>query len=139
MRYCIDTNVFIRLFVEENKRMTRECAAFFDWVEQTQADAFTPSCVHAEIVWVLSSVYRLPRTKIAGLIETIMAAGISIEDTTDMAVAISWYRETRVKFIDCLIAAQRPVLAGQAVVVSYDKEFDKLGIRRVEPAQVIKK
>ena len=41
------------------------------------------------------------------------------------------------KFIDALIASHKSIQEEAAVIVSYDKDFDKLGILRKEPKDII--
>jgi len=43
------------------------------------------------------------------------------------------YSSKNVKFIDAMIASVDQIVSGSWVVVSYDKDFDKLGVKRAEP------
>ena len=52
-------------------------------------------------------------------------------------MAIELFEMYSVKFIDCLLASSKLVQKGDAVILSYDRDFDKLGVRRVEPKDIL--
>lgn len=54
-----------------------------------------------------------------------------------MREAIDLYQKHNIKFVDALIASHPKMQNKEIVVVSYDKDFDKLGIKRQEPAEVL--
>ncbi len=51
----------------------------------------------------------------------------------DFKVALKIYAEKNVKFIDALIASIPQIQAKEWTVISYDRDFDKIGINRKEP------
>ena len=64
---------------------------------------------------------------------------ISYDNRFDISVAISLYAAQSVKFADALIASHPLLRQGKLIVVSYDADFDKLGVKRVEPEAIVKK
>lgn len=69
----------------------------------------------------------------------IAIAGLRIYDDLSIHKAVELFEEHNVKFVDCLLASSKLIQEGKAVIVSYDREFDKLGIRRLEPRDVLRK
>lgn len=46
------------------------------------------------------------------------------------------YTRIKVKFIDAMIANVRQIKSKKWAVVTYDKEFDKLGVLKMEPGNI---
>lgn len=136
MRYFLDTNIFLRFLIEENKKTFNDCQRLFSLIEQWKIKAFTSSYVMAEIVWVLLSFYKFDKNKIIEALRVSQAAGISINDQADFNLALTLFEKYNVKFIDCLIASQKAVQNKKVAIVSYDQDFDKFGVKRIEPDQI---
>ncbi len=139
MIYFVDTNIFLRFLVADdtNHHMRKECAAFFSRVKDGHIRAITSSHVLAEIVWVLHGFYQFSKQHIISAVHAGIGIGIDIQDGTDTARALWLYERYNVKFIDCLIASHPAIIKGDVIVVSYDKDFDTLGVIRKEPRQIV--
>ncbi len=89
----------------------------------------------AEVVWVLTSFYRVPRAAVADAVARLVALdGIRMPDKTVVESALGIFGRLNVKFIDALLAA-KILRAGQTEIWSFDRDFDRIrGIRRREPA-----
>lgn len=136
----IDTNVFLRVFVKEDEYMFQASRGVLDLIVKGVIAAYTNTIVLTEIQFVLTTVYRHQRIKIKEALEAVLSVpNIKIIDDTDARLAIATYGKTNIKFTDCLLASSKLIQEGKAAIVSYDRDFDKLGIRRVEPSEVIKK
>ena len=135
--YFIDSNVFLRVLVKEDETSFRSCVKLLEKVNNKKMQALTSDLVLAEVSWVLNSYYDFSKLKVISALEGIVnLTGLKIKNTTDISTAIDLYKNNKVKFIDALIASDK-MLALNGIVISYDKDFDKLGIKRKEPAQVI--
>lgn len=136
----IDTNIFLRILVKENDRMFAECTEVMHLVARGDIVAYTSTLVLAEIHYVLSSLYKRSRQSITDALQAVLAfPKLSVVDDNKMVSAMGYYQATRVKFTDCVIASSEKVQKKIAVILSYDRDFDKLGIRRVEPRDFLKK
>lgn len=118
--------------------MFEDCRRLFGLIEKGKIEATASSYIFGEIVWVLQGFYRFPKLKIASALKTFVARGIRLEDKTNMMLAIQLFEKYPVKFIDCLIVSLPKIQRGEMTIVSFDKDFDKLGVKRVEPRQIIK-
>ena len=138
--FFVDTNIFIRFFAEDNAIMARECDEFFIACSEENITIVISHAVLAEIVWVLTSRYTISRVDVADLIKRIVSfQNIVIDNDTDISTAVEVFANRSVKFIDALIASNPKIASGELPIVSYDKDFDTLGVKRLEPAQVLKR
>lgn len=138
MKYFLDTNIFIRVLELENKKIFNECHKVLDLVKNLKIKAYTSSTVLSEIVWVLGSSYNESREKIlTGLSSILKLNNLKIIDNYDLSKALELYSDFSVKFIDALIASNPEIQAKKMTVVSYDKDFDKLKVKRLEPKDLL--
>jgi len=136
----IDANIFLRLFVRENEVLFLETQEFFRLVEQGTIDAFVPTVAVAEVLFVLSSWYKVSKDGTIALLNRITTSpGIEIFDDLDLRVAVTLYQKSNVKFIDCLLASSNRIQKGEAAILSYDRDFGKLKVKHLEPGQLFKK
>jgi predicted nucleic acid-binding protein len=137
MIYFLDTNIFLRFLIIDDKKAHNECKALFELIEDKKVRATTSSIVFAEIVWVLGSFYKFPKSKINEALLSFIRIGIGFSEGIDMLQAMNGYETHNVKFIDALISANRIFMKSKAIIVSYDKDFDKLNMQRVTPNKII--
>ena len=138
MEYFIDTNIFLRVLEFENNKIFEECAKVLDLVRSSKIKAYTSTTVLAEIVWVLGSTYHESKAKIAKSISGIVKLNnLKIKDDFDLAKTVELFSKRSVKFIDALIATNPKIQAKKWAIVSYDKDFDKLGVIRKEPQDIV--
>ena len=138
MKYFIDTNIFIRVLELEDKRIFNECSKILNLVKDSKIKAYIPTSALAEIAWVLDSAYNEPKSKISKSIDGIIKLNnLKIRDEFDLSKTVNLFANNSVKFIDALIASNPEIQSKQTIVISYDKDFDKLGVIRKEPSQII--
>lgn len=139
MKYYLDTNVFLRFLIADDTMAHESCQELFRLIEARRIKAVTSPLVFAEIVWVLGSFYKFPRLKISDALAILARSPISFDNRCDLLSAIEAYASHPVKFIDALIASHPLLRQGKSVLISYDKDFDRLNIKRMEPQEVIGK
>lgn len=140
MIYFIDTNIFLRVLIKESEEIFEECEKFLNLIHQNKIEAFTSTIILSEIDWVLESFYKFPKEKvIEGLSSILKLKNLKIIDKFDLLLAIEIYERYPVKFIDTLIASNPKIFKKEVIVVSYDKDFDKIGVKRMTPGRLIKK
>jgi predicted nucleic acid-binding protein len=138
MKYFIDTNIFLRLLLEDNTQY-EDCFLFLNAVSSGQVEGITSSLVYAEIAFTLRSFYSLSKENIVKSLEIIRNVNnIDICNQINNDLSIELFKNYNIKFIDATMASIREIKEGQWVIVSYDKDFDKIkGVRRMEPAEVL--
>ena len=136
-RYFIDTNVFIDIVMKRDERRFKECSRLFGQIKANKIKAATGNVVLAELIWTLKSFYGVEKDEIARRIKGIIQLrGIKFIDDYDSMRAINLYQNNSIKFVDALIASIRPIQEKKWTVVSFDKDFDKIGVNRKEPGQI---
>ncbi|PIS38820.1 MAG: hypothetical protein COT34_01700 [Candidatus Nealsonbacteria bacterium CG08_land_8_20_14_0_20_43_11] len=136
--YFIDSNVFLRPIVKDDQKKLSDCEKFFKQIEKFGPISFISDAVLAEIAWVLRSFYKLERETIAGsLVRIINIKNIRILNGFKAREAIDLYQKHSIKFVDALIASHPKIQSKKMVVISYDKDFDKLGVKRQTPGEVL--
>lgn len=139
MPYFVDTNIFLRVLIKENNLSFRESQAFLKLIKNRQITAFTSNMVLAEINWTLSSFYKFPKVRVVRALQSIVnLKGLKIQDKININLSLELYQKHNVKFIDAIIVSHPLIFEKRISVISYDKDFDKLGIKRLEPGQLIK-
>lgn len=132
----IDTNIFIRFFVKDEKRVFDECFKFIEKIKQGKIKAAISTVILLEIHFVLSSFYNFPKDRICQALASILnLPNLKFIDNFNQQKALEFYQSKNIKFTDCLIASilfDKPNYS----IVSYDKDFDKLGIKRFEPQEI---
>lgn len=138
MTICIDSNVFLRLFVVDHPVFHKECLSFFKHIKTHSIKAVAPGIVFAEVCWTLSHFYGLSKHDVVQLLRSIIHFhGLTIVDEYDYEKAISLYERHSVKYIDAQIASIPYVQSKEWIIVSYDRDFDKLSVLRKEPADIL--
>lgn len=140
MEYFIDSNVFLRFLVEDkaNRDVFQDCCKLLAMIEAKKITAKTSSYILAEITWVLQGVYQFPKDRVSVALKLLKAIGVELADNVDWRLALGYYDSFNVKFVDCLIASHRHIQARKMIIVSYDHDFDKLGVKRIEPGKLAK-
>ena len=136
-KYFVDTNIFLRVLVRDEEKSFHECAQFLQKIRSGRICGTTSTVVLAEIVWTLLHFYHFSKPRaIEGLRSILQLKNLTIEDNTQLTLAVELYENQSIKFVDALIASHPLIQNKQIIVISYDRDFDKLGVARKEPGQV---
>lgn len=136
-KFFIDTNIFLRILIKEDEKSFKSCFRLLQSVKTNKLKAATSNIVLSEIVWTLLSYYKIPKDKVSEALRGIInLRGLIISDEFQPEVALSVYEKKNVKFIDALIASNPDILSKKWIVVSYDHDFDKMGVKRMEPDEI---
>lgn len=129
----MDTNVLVRLFVEDNPQQTK-AAIYFLAARSADDPAFVSAVVLVEFVWALDRTYKYADTAIhealGGLFES---TNIVVERDGLMRAAVSLAAERNADISDCIIAA----LAADAGA-SRTVTFDQPAAKRVPGMELLK-
>ena len=135
MIYIVDTNIFLRTLIKDDEQVFADCVRFLELIKTNQIKAVVPGVVLSELVWVLKSFYKFSKPKIVKALQGIFQlSGLKIIDNYNYKKTFQFYENKNVKYIDCLIASL--VKDKNYAVVSYDRDFDKLKIKKYEPGQL---
>jgi len=129
----IDSNIFISFFEKRDEVISRKLEKLFSDIVKGKLVAYTSNPVIAEIIWVLDRIYGWKREEICDNIEFILSTpNIKIKDKVLLSDSISMFRENNIDFTDCFNYSLMNVEKIEEIV-TFDKDFDKLNIKRTEP------
>lgn len=134
--YFIDSNIFLRVLIKEDEKSFQECFRLLNLAQNKKITAYTSDLVLAEINWVLESFYKFNKSQVVSALEGIVnLKGLTIKSATNPLTAVDLYNQNNVKFVDAVIASDK-IFRLNAVIISYDRDFDKLNVIRKEPIQI---
>lgn len=132
----VDTSVFLRFLTGDHARMAADSRRLIERAEAGELLLQTSHLALAEIVWTLDTQYGVSREEIAGMLRDLLGLqSLRVDQKEMLREVVDLYASTNVDFIDAYHAVdlrQR----GLEAIVSYDRDFDRLGVPRVEPAGV---
>jgi len=135
MRF-VDTNIFLRFLVNDIPQQADACETIFKKAVAGEEAVYTTDMVIAEIVWVLESYYKLPRSEIRTKVEKILnTPGLACDNSQAIIHALALYDDKGIDYVDaynaCILQAK-----GIDEIYSYDKHYDRLNwLKRIEPGQ----
>jgi predicted nucleic acid-binding protein len=130
-RTLIDTNLIVRYLVQDHEKHAKAAGKLFDACDRGELTIAVLPAVLAECVFVLDSFYGRARADIASALGTFISSpGVEISDSSVHLDALQRYRQTKVHFVDCLIAAT--AAAENTPVATFDQDFRKFADVRVE-------
>ena len=114
-----DTNAILRLILRDNLAMVEEVK------KQLSCElCFIPVEVVAEIVYVMSKVYRVERNVIAKTITDISKVrNITVAQNTVVLHALRVYASSALDFVDCLLIGYAK--EGKYTIFTFDKKLRK--------------
>ena len=129
----IDTNVLVRLFINDDERQVALVRSFFE--QRSDRDpAYVSIVVLAEFMWVLERTFKFPRADalraVAGLLEV---TDIVIEQNDVVAWALANADSPHVDFADALIAEANRRAGAEKTVT-----FDKLAAKYIPAMELLK-
>ncbi|MFO7928901.1 MAG: PIN domain-containing protein [Candidatus Humimicrobiaceae bacterium] len=130
----LDTNIFLRYFVDDNTEMSKKVEKLFERVVNGNDKYITSSFVIAEIIWVLDKFYKWNKKEICENIELLLnTPNVRIQEKGLLMDAISIFKKQNIDFIDAYNYSLMEK-NGLSSIYSYDKDFDNFdNIKRLEP------
>lgn len=133
-RTFVDTNIFLRYLTRDDDAKYARCRDLFaDAVEGKTALA-TSGIVIAELIWTLSSYYKVPKADIIEKVIIIVSTeNLFIPDKDMIAEALVLYGRKNIDYIDAYNAAFMKH-HGVGGIWSYDRDYDLIDeVKRYEP------
>jgi len=136
----IDTNIFLRTLINDNEKLFNECVGFLELVKNGEIKAQTSCLVLSEVSWTLSGFYNSGKDKvIESLYSIINLKNLKFNEKFNSSFGVQIYEQNNIKLTDAFIASHPKIQSKEMIVVSYDKDFDKLGVIRKEPGEIVDK
>jgi predicted nucleic-acid-binding protein len=122
---ALDTNVLVRFLVKDDEHQSKIVYKVFKQAETDKNYFFVPLLVVLETIWVLDSVYEIPRKEILDAINEILLMPIlKFEAQPTIQRFIFLARENKIDLSDVLIACAAKI-SGCESVLTFDKKASK--------------
>jgi len=128
----LDTNVLVRLWVQDDPRQADAARALVVEHGQRPGSLRVSDAALLEGVWTLKSVYGYSRSQIAAAVTGLLEEpAYALFDRNRIRAALEQYRASRADFGDCLIAADNAA-AGCDFTATFDRIAAGLaGMRKI--------
>jgi predicted nucleic acid-binding protein len=132
MSAFVDTNILIRHLTGDPPAMAARATAYI----ANESELLLTDLIVAETVYVLESVYEVPRTQIAEAMRSLVGfASVITVDPALLLRTLEIYETDGVDFADSYLVACAES-TGVNRVASFDRSIDRVGtIERVEPGK----
>ena len=128
----IDANILLRLLTGDPPEMAERAVRLAQKAERGEVTLKLLPIVVAEVSWVLNSFYGYSRSEIAQVLIPLMTTeGLLVENVDQVIAALKQMASVNVDFLDAYLA-EIARKEGEAVV-SFDRDFRRLGIPWIEP------
>ncbi|MDH4392420.1 MAG: type II toxin-antitoxin system VapC family toxin [Aquabacterium sp.] len=127
MSIAIDTNVLVRLLVQDDEAQFAAARRLVDAAAVAEEPVLIMLGALLETEWVLRSRYKLDKASISGAFVQLPESGdvaIEHEPTVEEALHL-WTQASRADFADCLRSARAAHL-GRSRCVTFDVEASRL-------------
>lgn len=109
MKLFLDTNIWVRLFLEDDEGLYKQAYRVIELVEEGKFRPYTSTIVFLEVYFVLTSVYKLKKEiAIEDLKKILATKGLTLIEKTDFKKALEVQMQTGLKLTDCMIVTQIP-------------------------------
>jgi len=130
-RRIVDTNVIVRYLVQDAPKHAAAANSLFEACDRGEVTLVILPAVAAECVFVLESFYEHTRADISLVLAGLLGSpGVEILDLGVHLDALDRYRNSKLHFVDCVIAAT--AAANDVPIATFDREFKRSTDVRVE-------
>ena len=125
---ALDTNVLVRFLVRDDKKQAEIVYRLFKRAESKNEPFFVPLLVVFETIWVLESVYEIPREEIRGSLQKLLLMPILIfEAQSALQRTLSSAQTNKIDLADLLIAHSAK-FSNCDGVLTFDKKVSKFAL-----------
>ena len=129
----LDTNVIVRYIMQDAPKQVAQAVAVIEGQLSGDNPGFVSLIALVETVWVLKSVYRIPKQGLITVIDTLLTTRqLSIEHSDCVFRALRVYRAGNGDFSDALIAAVGSA-NGCSETLTFDRKAATVGMRLIAP------
>ncbi len=117
----LDTNVLVRLLVEDDRRQSGRAAGVLREACTAESPGYVNHIVLCELVWVLQARYRFGRAAIAGTVKALsQSSDVRLENPAAVRRALDSFVAGSADFADCLVGILNRE-AGCGTTLTFDR------------------
>lgn len=110
-----DANIIVRYIINDDETMANKAESVIN-----DGSLFVLPEVFAEVVYVLTKVYGIDRISVADTMKELLSF-VSTSIPSVMQKSFENYRETKLDFVDCILAAYKLVEGKE--ILTFDKKL----------------
>lgn len=131
-RYLVDTNVLLRFLTAEPPAQAAAARRLFSQAANGDVVLDVSPVTVAEAYYTLVSFYEVGRKEAAEKLSLLLQQhGVRVREESQVLDALARLENANVGFADAFLAAG--AVGENVPVASFDRDFDKMKIRRHEP------
>jgi predicted nucleic-acid-binding protein len=124
MQYICDTNYVIRYLLQDNTEMFARANAIFEQAISGKVTLIFEQAVFTEIIFVLSSVYKVPKDIIVNTLSELVAYKGIKSDRETLLLALEYYKNHNIHIVDALLLARNKT--ANIPIITFDKKLHNL-------------
>ena len=131
--YWLDANIILRYLTKDNETLSPKAKTIIDNIANYKGFAYINTLVLHEVIYILENVYNIDRKAILDSISNLISiSNINIIDVNkqSLKLALKDYTKTKIDFPDCVY--KQVCLENKYKLLSFDKDFKKLGVETYE-------
>ncbi|MDA1338263.1 MAG: PIN domain-containing protein [bacterium] len=131
--YWLDANIILRYLTKDNETLSPKAKTIIDNIANCKGFAYINTLVLHEVIYILENVYNIDRKAILDSISNLISiSNINIVDVNkqSLKLALKDYVKTKIDFPDCVY--KQVCLENKYKLLSFDKDFEKLGVKTYE-------
>ena len=129
----LDANVLVRFFIADKNPKYQNLYSFFSSIETGEIHVELKLIVLFQVIFVLKSYYKVPREQLSEKMSAFIDyKGIVIREKRIIRRSLELWRTKNIEIVDCYLIACLEG-DGQNILYSYDRDFNKFDINRIEP------
>ena len=132
-KYIADTNFILRYLLADNKEHYNQAKVVFEEARTGKCQVSIEQGVFAEVVFVLSSFYEVPREKIVEILKSLLSyKGIKM-DSDIYFQALDIYLEHNIHIVDSIVAVK--FLSSSDELLTFDKKLQNVISKNITSEQ----
>ena len=129
----LDTNVLVRFLIGSDEDPFKGVFSFFQSIERKEIQVELKLIVLFQTIFVLKSFYKVPKNQIVkGLKGIVQLKGLKIKDKRIVQRTLEIWDSNSIEIVDAYLIGCLEN-DSQNILYSYDRDFDKFSINRIEP------
>lgn len=123
-KYIADTNFILRYLLADNKEDYKKTKIIFEQARIGKCQIEIIQSVFAEVIFVLSSFYEVPRIEIVRILKSLLSyKGIKV-DSDIYSDALDIYLENNIHIVDSILAVKK--LLSDDELLTFDKKLQNV-------------
>lgn len=123
-KYIADTNFILRYLLADNKESYKQTKVIFEQARIGKCQIEIIQSVFAEVIFVLSSFYEVPRIEIVRILKSLLSyKGIKV-DSDIYSGALDIYLANNIHVVDAILAVK--ILSSDDELLTFDKKLQNV-------------